>query len=97
MSQDIRRRVTLRVTVVLCQAQSLVKGHIVIYHPGENEVCRAVEDSGKFIYFVRGEALAYRADYRNTAAHARLKKKIDVVLCRIAEQFAPLFGDKLLV
>ena len=87
-AENIRRGVALGIAVVLRELERIFKRHAIVYHAGENEVRRAVENAREFVYLVCGEALAYRSDYRYSAADRRFKEKIHIVLCGVSEQLA---------
>ena len=96
-AENIRRGVALGIAVVLRELERVFKRHAVVYHAGENKIRRAVENAREFVYLVCGEALAYRSDYRYSAADRRFKEEIHIVLCGVSEQLAALRRDKLFV
>ena len=94
---DIGRRILLGVTVILSQFESVLKAHRIKNHLGKNEIRRAVEYAGNLGYLIRGKALNNWAQNRNSAADARLKHEVYIILpCQFKQDIA-LFGNKLLV
>ena len=91
------RQVALGIAVVLRELERIFKRHAIVYHAGENKIRRAVENAREFVYLVCGEALAYRSDYRYSAADRRFKEEVHIVLCGVSEQLAALRRDKLFV
>ena len=93
----IGARVALRVTKLLCKLQGVFKVHLLADHLRQNEVRRAVQNTGNLRYIVCGKALADGADDRNAAADARLKQEVEVIRLRDCKELRALLCHKLFI
>ena len=93
----IGRRVALCIAQLLGQRQSVIKGHLLPNHLGEDEIGGAVENTGNPDHVVGRQTLADGPDNGNTAADAGFKQEIQVVFLGDGQQLCALCRHQLFI